>query len=138
MLEEIEQNELKSKKHKEVCTALNYVQKFLIVVFIITGCISIFGFACLLGIPVGITSFATGLTIYAIASGMKKYNLIIKKIKNKLDRIALLANSKLNSIEVLVFKTLTDSNNSHDEFVLITNVIKECDDIKDKVRNLKT
>ena len=128
-----------SKKHKEVCTTLNYVQKFLVVVFTITGCLdSIFGSACLLGIPVGITSFAIGLKICAIAAGMKKYNLIIKKIKNKLDRIALLAKSKLNSIEVLIFKTLTDSNISHNEFILINNVLKECDDIKEKVMNLKT
>ena len=52
-LEEIEQNELMSRKHKKVCTALNYIEDFLILASTITGCISISSFASLLGIPIG-------------------------------------------------------------------------------------
>ena len=37
----------------------------------------------------------------------------------------LLAKSQLNRTEVLISKTLIDSNISHDEFVLINNVPKE-------------
>ena len=44
----------------------------------------------------------------------------------------MLAKSKLNSIEVLISKTLTESNISHDEFVLINNVLKEYDNMKEK------
>ena len=40
------------------------------------------------------------------------------------------ATSKLNLIEVLISKTLIDSNVSHDEFVLIKNVLKEYDKMK--------
>ena len=40
-LEEIEQNELLSRKHKKVCTTLNYIQHLLISVPTITGWISI-------------------------------------------------------------------------------------------------
>ena len=47
----------------------------------------------------------------------------------------LLAKSKLNSIEVLISKTLTESNISHDEFVLINNVLKEYDNMKEKRKN---
>ena len=47
----------------------------------------------------------------------------------------LLAKSKLNSIEVLISKALTDSNISHDEFVLINNVLKEYDNMKEKRKN---
>ena len=43
---------------------------------------------------------------------------IIKKKRKKRDKIVLLAKSRLNSIEVLIFKTLIDSNISHDELVL--------------------
>ena len=53
-LEEIEQNKLMSRKHKKVCTSLDYIKQFLILAFPITGCISISAFASLLGIPVGI------------------------------------------------------------------------------------
>ena len=42
----------------------------------------------------------------------------------------LLAKSKFNIIEVLIFKALIDWNFSHDEFVLINNVWKKCDDKK--------
>ena len=57
--------------------------------------------------------------ICAIASRIKKYNSVIKKNKNKHDKIGLLAKSILNSTEILVSKALVDSNISHDEFVLI-------------------
>ena len=48
-----------------------------------------------------------------------------KKNKKKNDEIALLAKSKLNSIEFLISKALIDSNISHDEFVLINNVLED-------------
>ena len=38
--------------------------------------------------------------------------------------MVLLAKSKLKSIEVLITKAFIDSNVSHDEFVLINNVLK--------------
>ena len=47
----------------------------------------------------------------------------------------LLAKSKLNSIEVLISKTLTDSNISHDEFVLINNLLKKFYDMKEDIKN---
>ena len=43
----------------------------------------------------------------------------------------MLAKSKLNSIEILIFKALTDLNVSHDGFVLIY-VLIEHDEIKMK------
>ena len=74
-LEEIEQNKLMSKKDKNVCTSLNYIQQFLFLASTITGCISISAFATLFRILIGIPSSAIGLLV-------------------------LLARSKLNSIEV--------------------------------------
>ena len=47
----------------------------------------------------------------------------------------MLEKSKLNSIEVLISKTLTDPNISHDEFVLINNVPKEFYDMKEEIKN---
>ena len=47
-----------------------------------------------------------------------------KKKKNKHDKGVLLAKSKLSSLEVLISKALIDSSLSHDEFVLINNVLK--------------
>ena len=137
-LEEIKQNELMSRKHKKVCTTLNYIEHFLILASTITGCISISAFASLIGIPIGITSSAIGLKICAITAGIKKYKSIIKKKKKKHDKIVLLAKSKLNSIEVLISKVLINSNISHDEFVLINNVLNEYDKMNVEIKHLKT
>ena len=67
-LQEKEQNEQTSKKHKKVCTTLNYIEHFLILASTITGCISISAFASLLGIPIGNMSSAIGLKICEIAA----------------------------------------------------------------------
>ena len=44
------------KKHKKVCTTLNYIEHFLILASTITGCVSISAFASLIGIPIRIRS----------------------------------------------------------------------------------
>ena len=78
-LEEIKQNELMSKKHKKVCTTVNYVKHFLVSASTITGCTSTFD--SLLGIPTGITSSAIGIGFCAITAGIRKCESIIKKKK---------------------------------------------------------
>ena len=88
-------------------------------------------------ISVGITSSSAGLKICAIAAGIKKYQSTIKKKKKKHDKIVLLAKSKLNSIEVLISEALIDSVISQDKFVLINNVLKEYDEMKEEVKNLR-
>ena len=82
-LEELKQNDLMSKNHKKACTTLNYIKHFLTLASTITGCISISAFVSLIGIPIGITSYAIGLIICASTAGIKKYKLIIKKKKKE-------------------------------------------------------
>ena len=48
-----------------------------------------------------------------------------KKKKEKHDKTVLLAKSKLDSIEVLSSKVLVDSNISHDQFILIHNLLRK-------------
>ena len=76
--EEMKLNELVSRKHKKVCTTLNYIEHLII------GCISISAFASLLVIPIGITSSAIRLKICAITVGIKKYESKIKKRKRSM------------------------------------------------------
>ena len=78
-LEEIKQNELISRKHKKVCTTLNYIEHFLSLASTITGRISIFAFASLIGIPIGITGSAIELKICATTAGIKKYKYNLEK-----------------------------------------------------------
>ena len=64
-----------SKTHKKVSTTRNYVEQFLILASTITGCISISPFTSLIGIPIGITSSAMELKIWAITAGIKRYKV---------------------------------------------------------------
>ena len=45
----------------------------------------------------------------------------------------MLANSKLNSIEILISKALIDSVISQDQFVLINNVLKEYNEMSNSI-----
>ena len=51
-------------------------------------------------------------------------------------RIVLLAKWKLNSVEVLISKVLVDSVISHDEFVLMNNVLKEYNKMKEETKKI--
>ena len=62
-----------SDKYQKTCKYLNYVKHLLILVSTITGWVSISAYASLVAIPVGITSSAVGIEIYAITAGIKKY-----------------------------------------------------------------
>ena len=137
LIEEINRNGMIIKKHKKVCTTLNYIEHFPTLGSTITGCISISAFASLIGISIGTTSSAIGLKIWAITPVIKKYDSIIKK-KKKTNKIVLLAKSKLDRKEILISKSLIDSVTSHDEFVLINNVLKQYNEMKEEIKNLKT
>ena len=65
-----------------------------------------FCFASLVHIPVGIASSTLGLDVSAITAGIKTYKSIIKKKKKKNDIIVVLVKTKLNTINVLISKTL--------------------------------
>ena len=132
LIEEINQNEFMTRKHKKVCRVLNYTDHSLIAISLITGGVSISVFASLGVIPIGITNSAIGLKICVITTGIKKDKSIITKKRTKHDKIVLLAKSKLNSIEVLISKALINSNISHEEFVLINN-LKEFCDLKEEI-----
>ena len=114
-----------SKEGKRVSTTLNFIEHFFILASTVTGCISISAFASLIGIPLGIASSVIGLKICAISAWIKNQKSMIKKNKNKPDKVVLLAKSKLNKIEVPFSKALIGSNISHDEFLLINNMLKE-------------
>ena len=47
------------------------------------------------------------------------------------DEIVLLAKTKSNTIEVLIFRALTD-------FILVNKVLRQYDDMKDEIKNLNT
>ena len=127
-----------SEKCRKTCKYLSYAEHSLILASTVTGCVSISAFASLACVPVGITSPAVGIKICAITVGIKKYKSIIKKNSKKHDKIMLSGKDKLNTIEVLTSKSLTDSYISHDEFVSVDNVLREYDEMKEKIKNPET
>ena len=88
--------------------------------------------------PIGVLSSAVRLKIFAIAAVIKRYKSIIKKSKNEVVKIVLIAYSKSNSIEVLISMAAIELNISHYEFVLINYVLKRCGDIEEEIKNLNT
>ena len=65
------------------------------------------------------------------------YQSIIKKKKNNHDKIILLAKTKLINDEVLISKALTNSYITIYQFILVNNVSKEYDNMKEEIIDLK-
>ena len=128
-----------SRKNKKVCTTLNYIEYFLILASGITGSVSNSAFVSLFGITIRITSSKIRLKICTIAAGIKTCKSIIKKKKKKgWGNENSIVKAKLNSTGVLICKALIDLNISHDQFVLTNNVLKQYDDMKQEIKNLKS
>ena len=73
LIEELNQNKLINKKHKNVCRVLNYIDHLLIKISTITGWVSISAFSSLVGIPIEITNSALGLKTCVITAEIKRY-----------------------------------------------------------------
>ena len=61
---------------------LNYFEHLPVFFSAVSGCVSMFAFASLVGVPVGFTSFAVGLRICAITAGIKSISQLKKKEKS--------------------------------------------------------
>ena len=58
----------------------------------------------------------------------------MRKKKKKQDKIKFLPRTKINTIEVLISKDLINSYISHDEVVLVNNLLREYDNIKKQLK----
>ena len=105
---------------------------FIIFISVVGGCVLIYAFASLLGVPVGITSSSAELQICALVTGIKMCKWIIKKKEKSMEYL------KLNTIEVLISKALIDSYINHDEFVSVNNVLWEFNEMKKEIKNPET
>ena len=116
LIEELNQNESMSMKHKKVYKVFNYTKHLLISITYFNS------FLLLLRQLVFLRNYrsAIGLKICVITVGIEKYKSIIKKKeKKKNDKILTFAKSTINSVEVLISKALIDLNNSHNKFFLM-------------------
>ena len=96
--------ELMSKRISKYIASFYYFNKSLIVLFVITGSISIASFATVIGAPAEIASASLSLT-FSISTGIiKKLLKATRNKKKKHNKIVMLARSKLNSIESKISK----------------------------------
>ena len=80
--------------------------------------------------------YATLTLSFSLATGIiKKLLNMTRKKKKKHDKIFMLANSKLNSIETLISQALIDMNICHEEFV---TTLQEKDKYEKKKENLRS
>ena len=96
---EIKERELMSKRLSKYIASFDYFDKSLIVLSATRGSISIASFATVIGTPVGIASASLGLTFSLSTELVKKLLKTVRNKKKKHNKIAMLARSKLNSIE---------------------------------------
>ena len=117
--EEINKRRSCSKKLNKYVAAFDYIDKVLIFLSAKSGGVSIISFTSVVSAPVGITS-ASFTLIFSLTTGIvKKLRSITRNKKKKHNKILMLANSKLNSIETLISQALIDMEISHEEFVAI-------------------
>ena len=122
---EIRERELMSKNLSKYIFSFEQPDRSLIVLSVATGSISIASFATAIGAPAGIMSASCSLT-FSITTGFVKWFLkTIRNKKKKHNKIAMLARSKLNSIENKIFETLINNETIHEGFMTILNEEKE-------------
>ena len=96
---EIKERELMSKRLSKYIASFDYFDKSLIVLSVTTGSISIASFATVIGAPVGMMSASCSLAFSVTTGFVKKLLKATRNKKKKHNKIAMLARSKLNSIE---------------------------------------
>ena len=90
-----------------------------------TGSIYIASFATVIGAPVGIASASFSLA-FSISTGIVKK--LLKTTRNKKEnhnKVAMLARSKLNSIESKIYEALINNEISNEDFITIINQEKK-------------
>ena len=120
-INEINERKSCSKKLNKYFTIFDYIDKILIILRAIASGISIISFTSVTGTSVGIESASFNLSFSLSTGIIKKLLNMIRNKKKKHDKILMLAESKFNSIEILISQALNDLDISHEEFKMILN-----------------
>ena len=116
----IQKRKIIGKHFSKYIAASDYFDKTLIVLSATSGGISIIFFASIIGAPAGIASASFSL-VFSLTTGIIKKLLKITINKKKHNQMFMLAQSKLNSIENLIYQALIDLEISHEEYKSIIN-----------------
>ena len=137
-LAEIREGKLISKNLSKYIASLDYFDKPLNVLSILSGSISIASFASVIGVPAGIIGASCSFP-FSITSGfVKRFLKTIRNKKKKHNKIVMLARSKLNSMENKIPKALTDNEISHEDFETIISEEKKYRELKESIRMINS
>ena len=107
-------------------TTLHYADKALLVLSGASNDVSLCSFTTAIDAPVVIASANICLVFLTSNGNLETFLKTMGKKKNKHRKIALLARTKLNIIQKIIYKVLIDSDVSHDEFTLATKEENYC------------
>ena len=137
-LVEIRERELISKNLSKYIASFKYFSKWLTFLSVVASSISIASFATLIGPPARIVGASCGLTFPVTSGVVKKFLKTARNKKRKHNKIAMLARSKLNSIENKISEALIDNKISHEDFMTILNEEKKYWEMKEGIRMMNS
>ena len=132
------EKELMSKKLSKYISFFDYFDKFLIVLSVTSGGVSIASIATVAGTPIGITSASLSLAFSLCTGLVKKFLKAKRNKKTKHNKITMLARSKLNSIESKISGALVNNQISHDDFITIINEERNYREFKESIKMMKS
>ena len=134
-LHEIDEREKLAKKFRRIGNSILIVDTGLIITTVISGSASIATISSGVAIPIGIVLTGTSLLL-SIATTVTRKSLNAIRVKQKKhDQIILLAQTKLESIQDIISKAVTDGNISDLEFERILSELDRYRTLKQEVRN---
>ena len=123
-----------NKRLSKYIGSFDYFDKWLIVLSVTTGSISMESFATVIGAPVEMTSACFSYA-FSISTGIVKELLkTTRNKKKKRNKIVMLTTSKLNSIESKISEALINNEISHEDFMTIINEEKKYRELKESIR----
>ena len=112
--------------------------KNLIVLSATSGAISIISFVSIIGALTEIASASFSLVFFLATGIIKKLLGVTRNKKKQHNKYFMLAKSKLNSIETLIFQALIDLEISHGEFKTIVNEKEKYEKMKESIKMVKS
>ena len=103
-LAEIRERELISKNLSKYIASLDYFDRSLNVLSILSGSISIASIATIIGVPAGIIGAIYSFTFLVTSGFVKRFLKTIGNKKKKHNKIVMLTRSKLNSMKIKYLK----------------------------------
>ena len=120
-MSEIGERELISTNLSKYIVFLDYFDKSLNFISILSRSISIASFSTNIGVPGGIIGASCGFMFGIISGFVKRFLKTIRNKKKKDNKIIMLARSKTSSIENKISKALMDNQTSDEDFEIIIN-----------------